>query len=45
MMIRVQAPAVLPNEVKANLKGCFVIAEGYGNLATHRVGHGVHASE
>ena len=37
MMIRVQAPAVLPNEVKANLKGCFVIAEGYGNLATHRV--------
>ncbi|SMN15729.1 IncF plasmid conjugative transfer pilus assembly protein TraB [uncultured Candidatus Thioglobus sp.] len=37
MMIRVQAPAVLPNEVKANLKGCFVVAEGYGNLATHRV--------
>ncbi len=37
MMIRVQAPAVLPNEVRANLKGCFVIAEGYGNLATHRV--------
>lgn len=37
MMIRVQAPAVLPNSVKANLDGCFVIAEGYGNLATHRV--------
>jgi conjugal transfer pilus assembly protein TraB len=37
MMIRVQAPAVLPNDVKANLEGCFVIAEGYGNLATHRV--------
>lgn len=37
MLIRVQAPAVLPNEVKANLKGCFVVAEGYGNLATHRV--------
>jgi len=37
MMIRVQAPAVLPNDVKANLNGCFVIAEGYGNLATHRV--------
>lgn len=37
MMIRVQAPAVLPNKVKANLEGCFVIAEGYGNLATHRV--------
>lgn len=37
MLIRVQAPAVLPNEVKANLQGCFVVAEGYGNLATHRV--------
>ncbi|OIR25632.1 TraB/VirB10 family protein [Bathymodiolus thermophilus thioautotrophic gill symbiont] len=37
MMIRVQAPAMLPNDVKANLKGCFVVAEGYGNLATHRV--------
>ena len=37
MMIRVQAPAVLPNDVKTNLNGCFVIAEGYGNLATHRV--------
>jgi conjugal transfer pilus assembly protein TraB len=37
MMIRVQAPAVLPNSVKKDLKGCFVIAEGTGNLATHRV--------
>lgn len=37
MMLRVQAPAVLPNDVKAQLEGCFVIAEGYGSLATHRV--------
>ncbi|MEM3265253.1 MAG: TraB/VirB10 family protein [Thermoplasmata archaeon] len=35
-LIRIQTPAVLPNEVKANLKGCFVIAEGVGDLATER---------
>lgn len=37
MMIRVQAPAVLPNSVKANLKGCFVIAHGYGKLNKERI--------
>lgn len=37
MMLRVQTPAVLPNDVKAQLEGCFVVAEGYGSLATHRV--------
>jgi conjugal transfer pilus assembly protein TraB len=36
VLLRVQAPAVLPNKVKANLKGCFVIAEGVGNLASER---------
>lgn len=35
-LIRIQTPAVLPNSVKANLKGCFVIAEGVGDLATER---------
>lgn len=37
MMFRVQAPAVLPNEVKADLKGCFVIANGFGRLDAERV--------
>lgn len=36
-LLRVRAPAVLPNDVKANLKGCFVIAEGIGRLDTERV--------
>lgn len=37
MMLRIQAPAVLPNEVTAQLEGCFVIAHGYGSLASERV--------
>ncbi len=37
MIIRVQAPAVLPNHVKANLKGCFVIAHGFGKLNKERI--------
>lgn len=37
VILRVKTPAVLPNEVKADLKGCFVIAEGYGDLADERV--------
>ncbi len=36
VLLRIKAPAVLPNRVKANLKGCFVIAEGYGSLADER---------
>lgn len=36
VFIRIKDLAVLPNKVKANLKGCFVIAEGHGNLATER---------
>lgn len=36
VFIRIKELAILPNRVKANLKGCFVIAEGHGNLATER---------
>ncbi len=36
VLIRVKTPAVLPNEVKAQLAGCFVIADGKGNLSTER---------
>lgn len=35
-LFRIKTPAVLPNKVKANLKGCFVIGEGLGNLASER---------
>lgn len=37
MLIRIKDLAVLPNEVKADLKGCFVIADGEGMLAMERV--------
>lgn len=37
IMFRVQAPAVLPNHLKANLKGCFVVADAIGDLAKERV--------
>jgi conjugal transfer pilus assembly protein TraB len=37
MLIRVNNLAVLPNNVKSNTKGCFVVAEGYGSLADERV--------
>jgi conjugal transfer pilus assembly protein TraB len=37
MLLRIQAPAVLPTEVRAQLQGCFVIAHGYGSLASERV--------
>ncbi len=36
VLIRVTNLAILPNKVKANLRGCFVIAEAVGNLATER---------
>ncbi|WP_020678147.1 TraB/VirB10 family protein [Geopsychrobacter electrodiphilus] len=35
-LLRIRNLAVLPNDVKADLKGCFVIASGYGDLATER---------
>ncbi|MFV9689804.1 MAG: TraB/VirB10 family protein [Desulfobacteria bacterium] len=37
MILRIKDLAILPNKVKANLKGCFAIAEGRGNLADERV--------
>ncbi len=37
LLLRIKDLAVLPNSVKANLKGCFVIAEGHGNLGDERV--------
>ena len=35
-LLRIKNLAILPNDVKADLKGCFVIASGYGDLATER---------
>jgi len=37
VLLRIKDLAILPNRVKANLKGCFVIGEARGNLATERV--------
>ncbi|WP_339145177.1 TraB/VirB10 family protein [Pseudoalteromonas galatheae] len=37
LLIRVQAPAVLPNNIKAQLAGCFVLANTHGSLAKERV--------
>lgn len=37
VLLRIKNLAILPNRVKANLKGCFVIAHGYGDLASERV--------
>jgi conjugal transfer pilus assembly protein TraB len=36
-MFRVQTPAILPNHIRKNLRGCFVIAEGKGDLASERI--------
>ncbi len=35
-LFRIHDLAVLPNDLKADLKGCFVIGEAYGNLADER---------
>lgn len=37
MIIRIKNLAILPNEFKQDIKGCFVIANGEGNLAQERV--------
>jgi len=37
MLLRVQAPAVLPNEIRVQLEGCLIVAHGYGSLASERV--------
>ncbi len=36
LLLRIRDLAVLPNEIKANLKGCFVIASAYGDLSDER---------
>lgn len=36
VLLRVQTPMVLPNEVRAQVDGCFVVAHGYGSLASER---------
>ena len=35
-LLKVKTPAFLPNSVRADLKGCYIIADGRGNLATER---------
>jgi len=37
VLARVQAPAVLPNHVRANLQGCFIVGNAMGVLAKERV--------
>lgn len=37
IMFRVQTPAQLPNYIKMNLSGCFVVANVSGNLSAERV--------
>jgi conjugal transfer pilus assembly protein TraB len=36
VLLRIRDLAQLPNEVKANIKGCFIISEGVGNLSDER---------
>ena len=36
LLLRIQTPAVLPNDVKAELEGCFMIAEAVGRLDKER---------
>ena len=36
LLLKIQTPAVLPNDIKANLAGCFVIAEAVGRLDKER---------
>jgi conjugal transfer pilus assembly protein TraB len=37
VLLRIRDLAVLPNQIKTNLKGCFVIAHGFGKLSKERV--------
>lgn len=36
MLLRIQTPAVLPNDVKGDVEGCFVVAEAVGRLDKER---------
>ncbi len=37
IFLRIKAPAFLPNEVRSQLTGCFLVGEGIGDLASERV--------
>lgn len=37
LLLRIQAPAVLPNMIRANLRQCFLVAEAQGRLDKERV--------
>ena len=37
VLLSIKELAILPNKVRGDLKGCFVLAEGKGNLASERV--------
>lgn len=37
ILLRVQAPAILPNDLRKNLMGCLVVAHGYGDLSSERI--------
>ena len=36
IMIHIDKPAILPNRVRKNIQGCFIIGEAVGSLATER---------
>ena len=37
IIIRIKSPAFLPNDAKKDMKGCFVIGDGTGSLASERL--------
>ncbi len=37
VLLRIKNLAILPNRIKANLKGCFIIAHGFGKLSKEAV--------
>ena len=37
ILLRVKTPAILPNHVRSNISGCYIIAEGSGKLSDERV--------
>lgn len=36
LLLRIKAPAILPNDIKADLAGCFIVAEAVGRLDKER---------
>jgi conjugal transfer pilus assembly protein TraB len=37
LLLRIQTPATLPNSLKSNIKGCFVVANATGSLSKERI--------